>query len=69
MVDNANVQIIKSFKICLWVKRKKCDISYRWWVDEEGITANKDACLQLWFYLPTPPLEQDMTQGQFLSGV
>ena len=20
-------------------------------------------------YLPTPPLEQDMTQGQFLSGV
>ena len=23
----------------------------------------------LWFYLPTPPLGQDMTQGQFLSGV
>ena len=22
-----------------------------------------------WYYLPTPPLEQDMTQGQFLSGV
>ena len=21
------------------------------------------------YYLPTPPLEQDMTQGQFLSGV
>ena len=21
------------------------------------------------FYLPTPPLGQDMTQGQFLSGV
>ena len=23
----------------------------------------------LWYYLPTPPLGQDMTQGQFLSGV
>ena len=22
-----------------------------------------------WPYLPTPPLGQDMTQGQFLSGV
>ena len=21
------------------------------------------------YYLPNPPLEQDMTQGQFLSGV
>ena len=24
---------------------------------------------QWWYYLPTPPLGQDMTQGQFLSGV
>ena len=23
----------------------------------------------LWYYLPTPPLGQDMTQDQFLSGV
>ena len=22
-----------------------------------------------WYYLPTPPLGQDMTQGQFLSGL
>ena len=22
-----------------------------------------------WYYLPTPPLGQDKTQGQFLSGV
>ncbi len=22
-----------------------------------------------WYYLPTPPLGQNMTQGQFLSGV
>ena len=22
-----------------------------------------------WYYLPTPPLGQDMTQSQFLSGV
>ena len=22
-----------------------------------------------WYYLPTPPLGQEMTQGQFLSGV
>ena len=29
------------------------------------------ACLQIFFYpyLPTPALGQDMTQGQFLSGV
>ena len=25
--------------------------------------------LSSWYYLPTPPLGQDMTQGQFLSGV
>ena len=25
--------------------------------------------LGLYIYLPTPPLGQDMTQGQFLSGV
>ena len=25
--------------------------------------------LYLWLYLPTPPLGQDMTQSQFLSGV
>ena len=25
--------------------------------------------ISLWYYLPTPPLGQDMTQGQFLSGV
>ena len=25
--------------------------------------------VQAWYYLPTPPLGQDMTQGQFLSGV
>ena len=24
---------------------------------------------KLWYYLPTPPVGQDMTQGQFLSGV
>ena len=24
---------------------------------------------EAWYYLPTPPLGQDMTQGQFLSGV
>ena len=23
----------------------------------------------VWYYLPTPPFGQDMTQGQFLSGV
>ena len=26
-------------------------------------------CVYAWYYLPTPPLGQDMTQGQFLSGV
>ena len=25
--------------------------------------------LTFWYYLPTTPLGQDMTQGQFLSGV
>ena len=27
------------------------------------------SCKQRWSYLPTPPLGQDMTQGQFLSEV
>ena len=26
-------------------------------------------CVCTGYYLPTPPLGQDMTQGQFLSGV
>ena len=26
-------------------------------------------CVYIYIYLPTPPLGQDMTQGQFLSGV
>ena len=25
--------------------------------------------MYVWYYLPTPPLGQDMTQGQFLNGV
>ena len=30
---------------------------------------NTKICRQVSWYLPTPPLGQDMTQGQFLSGV
>ena len=32
---------------------------------------NNDFCFkdEVGYYLPTPPLGQDMTQGQFLSGV
>ena len=30
---------------------------------------NVDGYLTIHTYLPTPPLGQDMTQGQFLSGV
>ena len=35
--------------------------------DPQGIVQE----IKIWplSYLPTPPLEQDMTQGQFLSGV
>ena len=32
-------------------------------------TAFRPSCMNLLSYLPTPPLGQDMTQGQFLSGV
>ena len=32
-------------------------------------SARSSACLCLFSYLPTPPLGQDMTQGQFLSWV
>ena len=35
-------------------------------IGEWGLTP-KHRCS--WYYLPTPPLGQDMTQGQFLSGV
>ena len=35
-----------------------------------AIFYSKVSCSILkWYYLPTPPLGQDMTQGQFLSGV
>ena len=35
-----------------------------------GMSLNKPNQKQYLFsYLPTPPLGQDMTQGQFLSGV
>ena len=34
--------------------------------DNLSIVVHAFAC---WYYLPTPPLGQDMTQGQFLSGV
>ena len=33
------------------------------------ILAAMDVSVIPWYYLPTPPLGQDMTQGQFLSGV
>ena len=34
---------------------------------KEYIRLDTTGCAR--YYLPTPPLEQDMTQGQFLSGV
>ena len=33
------------------------------------LVSNSDGSAEVWYYLPTPPLGQDMTQGQFLSGV
>ena len=32
-------------------------------------SCKKQIQIMKWYYLPTPPLGQDMTQGQFLSGV
>ena len=29
----------------------------------------KSKVIHIYIYIPTPPLRQDMTQGQFLSGV
>ena len=34
-----------------------------------GHSSTHQTTLWKWYYLPTPPLGQDMTQGQFLSGV
>ena len=28
-----------------------------------------ESSVRQWYYLPTPPLGQELTQGQFLSGV
>ena len=41
---------------------------YMHWV-LTGQAVNKENCVEVLLYLPTPPLGQDMTQGQFLSGV
>ena len=39
-------------------------------IRRSSLTLNKKELFPLWwYYLPTPPLGQDMTQGQFLSGV
>ena len=39
--------------------------SYLIYMYEENLVLTKPQ----WYYLPTPPLGQDMTQGQFLRGV
>ena len=41
--------------IFIWIKKKK--------------DGRLDSLKFVWYYLLTPPLGQDMTQGQFLSGV
>ena len=48
-------------------------VSYPRHSSKEGVSLRRDAggvfYIPSWSYLPTPPLGQDMTQGQFLSGV
>ena len=39
------------------------DIILKYYREQEGFIRD------VRYYLPTPPLGQDMTQGQFLSGV
>ena len=36
---------------------------------EEGLDHHSQKLTCVYMYLPTPPKEQDATQGQFLSGV
>ena len=38
-------------------------------VSRMSCSSNLESLRDKWYYLPTPPLGQDMTQGQFLSGV
>ena len=46
--------------VCLFVYASVCKYVY---------VCDSVCWLVAWYYLPTPPLGQDMTQGQFLSGV
>ena len=43
----------------------------RWTIETGGerFKEIRASSVTWWSYLPTPPLGQDMTQGQFLSGV
>ena len=43
------------------------DFNRKQWLKYHIIQPNP--LLPTWYYLPTPPFEQDMTQGQLLSGV
>ena len=39
-------------------------------MNETGLSVDDNVYIYIYIsYLPTPPLGQDMTQGQFLSGV
>ena len=46
------------------MKQNKQNFNKRYFPHEIQLAIQKAS-----FYLPTPPLGQDMTQGQFLSGV
>ena len=40
---------------------------HSWWISK--MQSGREDTLEEWYYLPTSPLGQDMTQGQYLSGV
>ena len=53
---------IKEVDSELWME----NIAHYWLKNKDWTLKKKTGT---WYFLPTPPLGQDMTQGQFLSGV
>ena len=64
-----NLEVTMSFLDFFWafdsIQRGKMEILLAYGLLKETVAS----IMILYTYLPTPPLEQDMTQDQFLSGV
>ncbi len=68
------VEVLREFRKRFRRKRPALFKSGQWYFHQDNAPVHNsilvtDYLTKMGNYLPTPPLGQDMTQGQFLSGV